>query len=90
MTGDHYFTGTPGSDLRLKTVNVTLAGRAFQLTTANGVFSPDRIDTGTRVLLSSTAPPPTSGHFLDLGCGWGPIALTLGLLSPTPRCGQSM
>lgn len=82
MTGDHYFSGTPESELRLKPINVTLAGTRYQLTTANGVFSPDRIDAGTQVLLANTAPPPQGGHFLDLGCGWGPIALTLGLLSP--------
>ena len=32
---------------------------------------------------SSGAPePPEEGTFLDLGCGWGPIALTLGFASP--------
>ena len=34
------------------------------------------------MLLSEAPAPPATGTFLDLGCGWGPIALTLGLLSP--------
>jgi 16S rRNA G1207 methylase RsmC len=50
--------------------------------TAGGVFSPDRIDTGTQVLLASVPAPPPGGNLLDLGCGWGPIALTLALESP--------
>ncbi|WP_167132451.1 class I SAM-dependent methyltransferase [Paramicrobacterium chengjingii] len=82
MTGDHYFSGTPESELTIKSITVELAGAQHSLTSANGIFSPDRIDLGTRVLLSNTPPPPEGGHLLDLGCGWGPIALTLGLLSP--------
>jgi 16S rRNA G1207 methylase RsmC len=46
------------------------------------VFSPDRVDIGTQVLLREAPPPPAQGTFLDLGCGWGPVALSLGLLSP--------
>ena len=50
--------------------------------TAGGVFSPAGVDTGTRALLLEAPAPPSHGTFLDLGCGWGPIALTLGLRSP--------
>ncbi len=46
------------------------------------MFSPERLDLGTQVLLSSVPEPPPGGHLLDLGCGWGPIALTLALESP--------
>ena len=41
-----------------------------------------RLDKGTAVLLAEAPEPPSEGTFLDLGCGWGPIALTLGLRSP--------
>jgi 16S rRNA (guanine1207-N2)-methyltransferase len=81
-SGDHYFTSAPGSSPRLRTITVTLAGRSYELTTAAGIFSPERIDTGTQVLLANTPAPPPSGHLLDLGCGWGPVALTLALQSP--------
>jgi 16S rRNA G1207 methylase RsmC len=63
-------------------VTVQLAGKSYELTTASGVFSPDRLDTGTRVLLDHTPAPPPGGDLLDLGCGWGPIALTMALSSP--------
>ena len=82
MTNEHYFSGTPESELKLRSIHATIAGQAVDLTTANGVFSPERVDAGTRVLLSSVPAPPPGGNLLDLGCGWGPIALSLAAESP--------
>ncbi|MGL4340681.1 MAG: class I SAM-dependent methyltransferase [Rhodoglobus sp.] len=82
MTEEHYFSALPSGELKARTIQVQLAGRDVALTTANGVFSPERVDPGTRVLLSNACDPPTDGNFLDLGCGWGPVALTLALTSP--------
>ncbi|MBS1907709.1 MAG: methyltransferase [Actinobacteria bacterium] len=82
MGSDHYFTAAPASPENLRRITVTLAGREFELTTAAGVFSPDHVDVGTSVLLANTPPPPPGGHLLDLGCGWGPISLSLALASP--------
>jgi 16S rRNA G1207 methylase RsmC len=82
MPSEHYFSTSPSGDAVLRTISVRLAGREVSVTTANGIFSPERIDTGTQVLLTHTAAPPPGGDFLDLGCGWGPIALTLALESP--------
>ncbi|MDF2493042.1 MAG: methylase RsmC, partial [Microbacterium sp.] len=82
MGSDHYFTASPASPENLRTIRVTLAGRDTEVVTAGGVFSPDRLDAGTAVLLANTPPPPPGGHFLDLGSGWGPISLSLALASP--------
>jgi len=82
MGSDHYFTGVPESELRLRTIHVRLAGTSVDVTTAGGIFSPDRIDSGTQVLLANTPAPPPGGDLLDIGCGWGPIALTMALESP--------
>ena len=82
MAGDHYFSSSPDSEMGLRSLSVMLAGAPRQLFTANGIFSPDRIDLGTAVLLSAAPTPPPGGDFLDVGCGWGPIALTLALESP--------
>jgi 16S rRNA G1207 methylase RsmC len=79
---EHYFSATPGGELKLRTISVQLAGRPVTVTTAGGVFSPERIDAGTGVLLGHTPAPPPGGNLLDLGCGWGPISLTLALESP--------
>ncbi|WP_020077319.1 MULTISPECIES: methyltransferase [Microbacteriaceae] len=68
--------------MNLRPFTVQLAGQTYELVTANGIFSPERIDMGTRVLLDHVPAAPPGGQFLDLGCGWGPLALTLALESP--------
>jgi 16S rRNA (guanine1207-N2)-methyltransferase len=82
MASEHYFSSVPDSELKLRQIHVQLAGQFYELTTSNAIFSPDRIDVGTQVLLANTPPAPPGGNLLDLGCGWGPIALTLALHSP--------
>jgi 16S rRNA G1207 methylase RsmC len=83
--GDHYFTARPASADERRTLTVRLAGRDLTVETAGGVFSPGRLDLGTEVLLRSVPPAPSSGDLLDLGCGWGPVALTLALEAPSAR-----
>ena len=82
MPGDHYFSPSPAAELKLRTITVDLAGAPRTVTTAGGVFSPERLDTGTRVLLNETPAPPQTGDLLDIGCGWGPISLELAIRSP--------
>ncbi|MBN9376662.1 MAG: methyltransferase [Cellulomonas sp.] len=82
---DHYFTAQPAAPDERRTITVELAGRVVTVQTAGGVFSPDHVDLGTRVLLREVPDPPSSGDLLDLGCGWGPLALTMALLSPSAR-----
>lgn len=43
------------------------------------------VDLGTMVLLREAPAPPSSGEILDLGCGYGPIAVALALRSPGAR-----
>lgn len=82
MGSDHYFSSSPRSTAAARTIRVRLADREVDVVTAAGVFSPEHLDEGTRILLDSVPTPPATGHVLDLGAGWGPIALTLGLRSP--------
>ncbi len=82
---DHYFSPDPAAPETLRTIRVPLAGRERELVTATGVFSGDRLDVGTSVLLDVVPAPPEAGDLLDLGCGWGPIAATLALRSPAAR-----
>ncbi|HEY4152738.1 MAG TPA: methyltransferase [Pseudolysinimonas sp.] len=79
---DHYFSATPGGETVYRTISVELAGQRLEVTTTNGIFSSERVDAGTRVLLGNVPPPPPGGNLLDLGCGWGPISLSLALESP--------
>lgn len=77
----HYFA-TPDTQSPQRTLTVRLAGREVDVVTSGGVFSGHRLDLGTKVLLHDAPTPPTTGDLLDLGCGWGPIALELALSSP--------
>ena len=79
---EHYFTASPAAESAERGHRFTIRGHEVEVTTASGVFSADRLDKGTQVLLDHVPDPPTTGRFLDLGCGWGPIALALALASP--------
>jgi 16S rRNA G1207 methylase RsmC len=78
----HYFDPTPGTASQPRRVRLTLPDLTVELTTDRGVFSGDRVDAGTKYLLLDAPPPPASGTFVDLGCGYGPIACTLASRSP--------
>ncbi len=82
MSSEHYFSQAPGSDYKPKEIKVTINGQEVIVTTAGGVFSPDHIDQGTNVLLAHLDEAPAGGDILDIGCGWGPIALSLASHSP--------
>ncbi len=82
---DHYFTSKDPQDPSVDrgTVQVRIAGRDVEVETAAGVFSRGRLDLGTQVLLRKVPQIPASArNVLDLGCGWGPIALTMASQSP--------
>lgn len=82
MPQEHYFSSSPAEPGALREIRVRLAGREIDLVTAPAVFSPDHVDAGTQVLLDRVPAPPTEGHLLDLGAGWGPMALTMAVSSP--------
>ena len=79
---DHYFSAEPGSADVRRTVEARIWGREYTFTTATGVFSRDRLDIGTAVLLREVVPPSSPGTFLDLGTGYGPIACALAVEVP--------
>jgi 16S rRNA (guanine1207-N2)-methyltransferase len=80
---EHYFTARPAGPDERRRMRVRLGGHDLQVQTAGGVFSPSRLDAGTAVLLEHVPQPPPRGHVLDLGCGWGPLALSLALAAPS-------
>ena len=82
MPQEHYFSNEPVGEFRPKSIEVTLAGKKISVQTAGGIFSPDHVDTGTLVLLELLDEAPKIGNILDIGCGWGPIALSLAINNP--------
>ena len=81
--GGQYFEAEPAAASSPRTLAVDIDGMQLDFTTDSGVFSPDRLDAGTRLLLAE-APALADGErrVLDLGCGWGPIACVASLRSP--------
>jgi 16S rRNA (guanine1207-N2)-methyltransferase len=82
-----YFDAEPAAASRRQEVELALRylDRTVRLVTDRGVFAADRIDVGTRLLLDHGPPAPATGDLLDLGCGYGPIAVALALRSPGAR-----
>ena len=84
MSQDHYFTADPKVASRPRTIRVTLPDLSFDLDTDRGVFAHGHLDFGTDLLLRSlTQVPP--GELVDVGCGYGAIAITLALRNPDAR-----
>jgi 16S rRNA (guanine1207-N2)-methyltransferase len=78
----HYFDPRPSSRSAPKEIRLDLPDLSLTLATDRGVFSPDRIDTGTKHLLLDGPVPASEGTIVDLGCGYGPIACALARRSP--------
>ena len=79
---EHYFTTSPAVDAEERSHRFSIRGAEHTVVTASGVFSADRLDKGTQVLLDHVPDPAQTGTFLDLGCGWGPITLALAGAAP--------
>jgi 16S rRNA (guanine1207-N2)-methyltransferase len=82
VSSQHYFEARPQAAHRPGLVRVVLPDVYLELATDSGVFSPGRLDPGTRFLLDQAPPPPPTGNLLDLGCGYGPVACVLATRAP--------
>lgn len=77
-----YFEAEPGARSIPSSVRLDLPDVSFTLATDRGVFAGERVDAGTKYLLLESPAPSASGTFVDLGCGYGPIACTLAARAP--------
>jgi len=80
----HYFE-TPTGTERRRTIECRFWETDWTFTTANGVFSGDALDQGTAVLLRTHTPGVGAHRLLDLGCGYGPLAVALAVACPAAR-----
>ncbi|MFB7141157.1 class I SAM-dependent methyltransferase [Gottfriedia sp. NPDC056225] len=74
---DHYFTNQPNSKTDKKVFSFTLRGNDLRFQSDSGVFSRNEVDFGSRVLIDSFKFPEIEGDILDVGCGYGPIGLSI-------------
>jgi 16S rRNA (guanine1207-N2)-methyltransferase len=85
MTQEHYFSAEPRVKSKPAHARLTLTDLTLDLLTDRGVFAHAQVDRGTELLLRTIPPPPATGDLLDLGCGYGPIAITMALRAPAAR-----
>ncbi|MFC4411849.1 class I SAM-dependent methyltransferase [Chungangia koreensis] len=74
---DHYYSKNPHSKSDPRKWTFTLRGEKFFFNTDAGVFSKGEVDFGSRLLIESFVMPQVDGDVLDVGCGYGPIGLSL-------------
>ncbi|MBW9209281.1 methyltransferase [Mumia sp. zg.B21] len=79
---EHYFDSDPTGPEGRRDVTAEIWGRSLTFTTAAGVFARGGLDKATAVLMSSSEPPREARTVLDLGCGWGPIAVAVAVTVP--------
>jgi len=77
---DHYFTERPSSPGARRALAATLRGFELHLITEAGVFSRDRVDPGTALLIKHMDVQPAD-RCLDLGCGYGVVGIIAAKLS---------
>lgn len=79
---EHYFSADPSVPFTRTPVDVEAWGHRLRLYSGSGVFARGRLDVGTAVLLREAEPPTGGATYLDLGCGYGVIALALAASRP--------
>lgn len=73
----HYYTNNVNAHSDERSFDYKLRGYNFKFTTDVGVFSKKEVDFGSRLLIESFIIPEIDGNILDVGCGYGPIGLSL-------------
>src|ERR1700687_4583723 len=83
----HYFDAAPAVESKPRKVHLHVGELALELQADRGVFGSRGVDLGTQVLLKEAPAPPSQGDLLDLGSGYGPIAILLARQAPDGRAG---
>lgn len=74
---DHYYSKQPQSKEKTFHITSSLKGETFTFQTGAGVFSKREVDFGSKLLIESFQMPELAGDVLDLGCGYGPIGISV-------------
>ena len=79
---EHYYSNKPQTESKPRQWKFTLRGHTFTFETDAGVFSKSEVDFGSRVLIDTFEMPEVEGDVLDVGCGYGPIGLSIAKANP--------
>lgn len=79
---DHYYSKQPQSVSKPQTFSESLRKETFQFMSDTSVFSKGEVDFGSRLLIEAFKSPLIEGEWLDVGCGYGPIGITLARTHP--------
>ncbi|WP_226671020.1 class I SAM-dependent methyltransferase [Metabacillus litoralis] len=74
---NHYYSEKPTVESDRKKWSFTLKGHNFTFQSDRGVFSKNEVDFGSRLLIDSFSLSEVEGDILDVGCGYGPIGLSM-------------
>ena len=80
--GEQYFEEEPAVASDRRTVRLALPDVTLDLVTDAGVFSKEDVDPGSKLLLLEAPELSPSGNLLDLGCGYGALAVTMAARAP--------
>ena len=72
---NQYFNENPAALTHERTLRLNIFGMDFQFLTNNGLFSCEKVDAASILLMENI--PPLTGRLLDLGCGYGAIGIVL-------------
>ncbi|PLR96358.1 class I SAM-dependent methyltransferase [Bacillus sp. T33-2] len=79
---EHYYSRSPETASDPVYWDFTLRGNKFRFKTDSGVFSKKEVDFGSRLLIDTFELPENHGRILDVGCGYGPIGLSIAKAYP--------
>ncbi len=79
----HYFTNDTSLASNERDIEYVIKGEHFTLRSDRGVFSKSELDEGSRILIETLLSYDFTGKMLDIGCGYGPIGLTLAKFNPS-------
>jgi 16S rRNA (guanine1207-N2)-methyltransferase len=82
---DHYYSKNPASENRPGRISFDIMDEIISFNTGTGVFSGKRVDYGTQLLIEAILDETREGgslKFLDIGCGYGPLGITMARFSP--------
>ncbi|MCM3570057.1 class I SAM-dependent methyltransferase [Neobacillus mesonae] len=74
---EHYYSRTQNVESNPQYWDFSLRNHRLRFKTDNGVFSKREVDFGSRLLIESFISPTIEGPILDVGCGYGPIGLSI-------------